>query len=83
MVIWQKFIVWLYGVLVAKGWLAAATGAAKGAAIKALGYKIFAAILVASHAAAFVLADYINWFLCEICKFIGACEECEEPSLNP
>jgi len=83
MVIWQKFIAWLYGVLVANGWLTAATGAAKGAAIKALGYKIFAAILVASHGATYVLADYIDWFLCEICKMLGRCEVCEEPSLNP
>ena len=66
---WTAFITWL-----------APEGAA--AAVKtALGYKVFAAILVAGAAVVYALADIVSWLVCLICQAIGACKECEKPSI--
>jgi len=66
---WTTFITWL-----------APEGAA--AAVKtALGYKVFAAILTAGAAAVYLIADIVAWLVCLICQAIGACEECEKPSI--
>jgi len=60
--------------------VAAKFGLTAGAA---LGYKLFSLLLGLGGALIYVLADYIDWILCLICRFLGKCEDCPEPHLNP
>ena len=66
---WTAFITWL------------SPEGATAAVRTALGYKVFAAILAAGAAAIFLLADIVAWLVCLICKAMGACDECETPSI--
>jgi hypothetical protein len=66
---WQAFIIWLGAKIGYEG------------AIKELGYTVFSAILAAGAASIYFISDIIGWLLCLLCKLVGACDECEKPSI--
>lgn len=62
-------------------WLATKVGVEGGDAIKDLGYSVFAGILTLGAAAVYAIADIVAWLVCLFCKLLGACDECEKPSI--
>ncbi len=64
-------------------WLGGALGIEGAAALLTFGYWLYTVLTALGVGLVYVMADVIDWILCNVCELLGSCSGCQAPTLNP